>query len=410
MYVVIAFSELNTIETIREISDQLSTSKATIVSIADFDELVRNNNQLLNQQICFFFGSGGTEKVITEFISSNKFTMKPILLSYESHNSLPSAMESNAFFKRNGIKTRHVHSKLEELVTTLNEWVEFEQIIGKIKNSRLGSVGGLSSWLVASAVDLDSISDRWGLTIPEFSIEAIIQVDTKLASEYKSLLDKYSTEAKNINITTDELEKAGLIFQAIDTLAKSNQLDAITIKCFALLEQTDITSCMALSILNNSETFTAGCEGDIPSTFTMMIAKYLTGQSAFMANVPDVNVEDNTIVMAHCTVPTNLVESYEITSHFESGKSVAPEGRFQMQEITVLRFNGPDLTDYWVSDGVIIESLSLKDNCRTQIRVKLENPVSYFLEEPLGNHHILIPGNHAKRIINFMDFFKHRTY
>ncbi|MHA1480913.1 MAG: hypothetical protein ACTSQZ_05780, partial [Candidatus Thorarchaeota archaeon] len=330
MYVVIAFSELNTIETIHGISEQLRASHAIIVSIADFEELVQKNDELLNQQICFFFGSGGTENVITEFISNNKLTMQPILLSYESNNSLPSAMESNAFLRRSGIKTRHVHSKFEELVSTLNEWVEFEQIIEKLKNSRLGSVGGSSSWLVASAVDFDSVSQRWGLTIPQFPIEEIIRVDEKLVSEYESLLAEYSTEAKKINITTDELEKAGLIYQAVDRLARNNQLDAITIKCFALLEQTDITSCLALSILNNSETFSAGCEGDIPSTFTMMIAKYLTGQSAFMANVPDVNIEDNTIVMAHCTVPTNLVESYEITSHFESGKSVAPEGRFQM--------------------------------------------------------------------------------
>ena len=39
----------------------------------------------------------------------------------------------------------------------------------------------------------------------------------------------------------------------------------------------------------------------------------------------------------------------------------------------------------------------------TQVTVKLNSPVSYFLQNPLGNHHILIKGNHTEAIQEFMD-------
>ncbi|WP_462337976.1 hypothetical protein [Phocaeicola barnesiae] len=34
--------------------------------------------------------------------------------------------------------------------------------------------------------------------------------------------------------------------------------------------------------------------------------------------------------------------------------------------------------------------------------MKLDKPVSYFLQNPIGNHHILIPGNYVATIQEFM--------
>jgi L-fucose isomerase-like protein len=148
----------------------------------------------------------------------------------------------------------------------------------------------------------------------------------------------------------------------------------------------------------------AGCEGDIPAAFTLLLAKLLTGRPAFMANVSDVDLDSNSAVFAHCTVATTMVDEYEITTHFESGKSVAIQGRVRAQPVTVLKVFGHDLSRYWVSSGVAIAHQTAANGCRTQIRVKLVESVSYFLERSLANHHVIVPGDHAQMLRDFFAF------
>ncbi len=40
--------------------------------------------------------------------------------------------------------------------------------------------------------------------------------------------------------------------------------------------------------------------------------------------------------------------------------------------------------------------------CRTQVKIKLQKDVNYFLQSPLGNHHILIKGDYTEVIQEFM--------
>ncbi|MHA2085525.1 MAG: fucose isomerase, partial [Candidatus Thorarchaeota archaeon] len=114
-----------------------------------------------------------------------------------------------------------------------------------------------------------------------------------------------------------------------------------------------VSGCYAVSKVNELDDIVAGCEGDIPSTFTMILSKFLTGTPSFMANVASVNLIDNTAIFAHCTVSISMVESYEVTSHYESGMSIGIKGKFSPQDVTVLKVGGSDLSEYWVSDGAI---------------------------------------------------------
>ena len=123
-----------------------------------------------------------------------------------------------------------------------------------------------------------------------------------------------------------------------------------------------------------------------------------------MANVIDVDLETNSVIFAHCTVPTSMVSLYEITSHFETGQSVAIRGTFEPQEITILKVAGTDLSKYWISEGVITHNLTNEHGCRTQIHATLSEPVKYFLDESLANHHVVIRGNHQQKLLEFFKF------
>jgi hypothetical protein len=72
--------------------------------------------------------------------------------------------------------------------------------------------------------------------------------------------------------------------------------------------------------------------------------------------------------------------------------------------VTILKIGGKDLTQWWVTRGKIISIPKSQIACRTQVEVSISEPVSYFLEESIANHHCVVTGNHVERIQEFLNF------
>ena len=385
--------------------DKFAETDSRIIPANEFLAEAKRDKSLLHQHNYVLIGTGGIEQDVIKFLSESRLSQPISLLSYGRQNSLPASMEIKAYLTSQGFKSRIVHAPLDRLVQLIHKWCRFSHVEERIAQSRLGILGEPSSWLVASHVDSHAVRERWGVTIEKFPLTDLLElIDEETLIETDRGFDEFVSNAACVDVTDEALRDADRVSQAVKQFVKQNHLDAVTVKCFTLLHKIGITGCLALSQINDTENLIAGCEGDIPSTFTMMLAKFLTGQSAFMANVTEVDQDSNSAVFAHCTVPLGNVDSYEITSHAETGKSVGLRGQFKPQEVTIVKVFGNDLSQFWVSGGTIVENLRGEGNCRTQIRVSLEESVDYFLERPLANHHLIVLGEHVDLLREFLEF------
>ncbi len=390
------FSPISPEGTKDQVINQLSLTKAEIIEPADFKFETKTDKNYM------FIGTGGTENAVAEFLLKNPIPPPVIILSYDLRNSLPAAMEIRSYLEQRNLETRIVHSSLPELIQMIYEWCDFVEILNQLEGSSIGIIGLPSSWLVASHVNSNKVKNQWGLTTKQLPLDALIESAKSTGKTDYS--DSFKQSSASCTPTDDELRKAGLVAQALIELVRKHKLNAVTVECFSLLMETSISGCFALSLLNDLKESTAGCEGDVPATFTMMLGRMLTGKLGFMSNVTHVEEKENTAIFAHCTIPMSLAERYEITSHFETGLSIGIRGTFAHQPVTVFKVFGEDLSEYWVSDGVILENLVNETGCRTQIRVKLDEKVDYFLKRSLANHHIVFPGKHAEKIRRFFSF------
>ena len=387
------------------VQDKFAEAGARIIPTNEFLAEARRDQSLLHQHNYILIGTGGIEQDVVEFLSKAELPPPIVLLSYKRQNSLPASMELKAYLTSQGFESRIVHAPLDRLAQLIRKWCSFSQVEERIAQSRLGILGEPSSWLVASNVDSHAVRERWGVTIEKFPLTGLLElVDKETPFETGGAFEEFVSSATCVDVTDEALRDADRMSQAVKRFVKQNHLDAVTVKCFTLLHRTGITGCLALSQVNDTENLSAGCEGDIPSAFTMMLVKFLTGQSAFMANVSEVDPDSNSAVFAHCTVPLGIVDSYEVTSHAETSKSVGLRGQFKPQEITIVKVFGDDLSQFWVSGGTIVENLRGEGNCRTQIRVSLEESVDYFLEKPLANHHLIVLGVHVDLMRDFLEF------
>ena len=174
---------------------------------------------------------------------------------------------------------------------------------GKRKTNR--SCGIFFSVLVASNVDYLLAKRRWGIEFIDIPMEEVYCLFYQIKDDdigYEASVFANRAIACREG-TPEDLLKAMRLYQAVKIICEKKKLDAVTLSCFSLIEKLGTTGCLALALLND-EGIPAGCEGDLQSIFTLLIAKTLTGQAGFMANPAFINDDQNEIVMAHCTIAT----------------------------------------------------------------------------------------------------------
>ena len=82
-----------------------------------------------------------------------------------------------------------------------------------------------------------------------------------------------------------------------------------------------------------------------------------------------------------------------LVTHMESNVGVALQGPLDTGNVTLVRL-GHHIQTMRISSGQLIDS-DMKDSslCRNQALVRLESPVSEWLQSAPGNHHVLVYGN-----------------
>jgi L-fucose isomerase-like protein len=198
----------------------------------------------------------------------------------------------------------------------------------------------------------------------------------------------------------DDVRGAVQIYYGLRSLVNEHRLSACTVRCFDVVKRLKNSGCYALSRLND-EGIPAGCEGDLQSLFSLFLAYLLSGQTAFMANIADVDPPARSIGVAHCMCPLSMAPSYTVRSHFESGLGVGIAGTIPEGPCTLFRLGGERLGELFIREGTIAESTVREDLCRTQVRVRVTESVDDLLTAPLGNHHILVAGHHRETIERF---------
>lgn len=336
--------------------------------------------------------TGGTEGIFLRLLPQLQLqSQKPFyLLTSGKSNSLAAAMEILSYLNQQGFKGEIIHGNndyIHDRITILSKANEARQ---QLRGIRLGIIGQPSDWLISSHADKDKVSQRLGITLVDIPMQELL--DTIAAAPVKN----HQREQTLNDAIRQSLPVADQIYEALKIIVERHRISGFTLRCFDLLSAVHNTGCMALARLN-AEGIVAGCEGDVPALLSMTIVNALIGVSGFQANPSSINPENGTMTFAHCTIPLNMVERYELDTHFESGIGVGIRGYMAAGPVTIFKVSG-DLQRSFITEGELVCNESKPDLCRTQLVIRLTNPddAAYFLTHPIGNHHIILPGHHKK--------------
>ena len=334
-----------------------------------------------------FVRTGGTEGIFKGlFPELREKSDRPFyLLTSGKSNSLAASMEILSYLRQNHFSGEIIHGSPEYISSRIILLQKVEGARKKMDGCRLGVIGKPSDWLISSYADYGIVKQRLGVELVDVPMNNLL--DTIAA-----IPEKMPSESSDREMIRKSLPGANRIYMALRDIIDKQQLQGLTLRCFDLLNTVKNTGCLALAKLN-SEGFVAGCEGDVPAMLSMKIIQSITGLSGFQANPSAIDPETGEILFAHCTIPLNMVEHYEFDTHFESGIGVGIRGYMKEGTVTVFKVSG-DLSRSFIAEGTLVRNQSKPDLCRTQQVIQLsdQSQVSYFLTNPIGNHHIIVPG------------------
>lgn len=384
--------------------------------------------------------TGGTESLFIKLFGENCSRLGNItIISDAYHNSLAASQEICTWLYNNGVQHRHIHIPLHSPDATLNrlptllcaespapqrtechsevaatsaeaataeaagiEAASADALVKALGGCTIGLIGEASPWLIASGIDKEALSKRCGVSFREISIGTLADGYLKYRELWKNhtlsagaraeldeVLCRFSCSLEG-DRTTEDLSDAAIMYLALASICKEEHLDAVTVKCFDLLSSCKTTACLALALLNDNGII-AGCEGDIPSICTMLAIYKALGRPSFMANPASIDSDNLSIDFAHCTIPTVMVESCTLPSHFESGIGIGINGEVPLGNYTLCKLSGKTLERSLICNGKLVKGEYLSNRCRTQVRFIFETKAEFdaFCKARVGNHIIL---------------------
>ena len=351
-----------------------------------------------------FIETGGSEQ---HFVKVEKDLPRPIiLLSTCKNNSLPACFEIKTYLNNHNQEDAILlFGSEKDIAYTLKDVIKLLTARSYVEGSSLGVIGKPSDWLIASTVDYEEVKNRFNITLIDIpTSELKEEIDKGILPDIPKY-DFYKKLAKD----NEYFDGALKIYSGIRRIVEKYNLKGFTIRCFDLISEYKNTACLALAMLND-EGIIGTCEGDIPSMLTMFFVRAVSGQTSFQANPSKIDLNNQTLLLAHCTIPFSMVKNPEFMTHFESGLGIGIRGKLDERDITIVKLS-PKLNHSLFLEGKVISNPELTNYCRTQIEVKFEEDDGLFtlLREDFGNHLIVVYGNIVSEYLNLLHFYNQNS-
>ena len=359
------------------------------------DKLIfdKPNKDLMN---VFFVQTGGSEIYFKDAYLS--YPEPYLILARKENNSLAASMEIVSFLQNQNKKAFLLFGEPEEVGEKLYRFARFYEAKKKLSSMKLGVIGEPSDWLIASHVDPIALKKKWGVTLVNVPYRRLLAEIKKgdISDDPKIVALSKKSRRK------DDLRFSLIIYTALKNICRQYGLDGFTLRCFDLVKKYQQTACLGFGLLND-ELIVSGCEGDVPAMLSMVFAKALWGEPAFMANPATFDFAKRQATYAHCTVPLSMCEDYRLDTHFESDHGIGIAGTMKKESITCFKIK-PDLSSLRAKEGKIIGTPFKKNMCRTQIDVAFDEPIEEMIAAPFGNHMVFVYGNRKEELKEFFEY------
>jgi L-fucose isomerase-like protein len=268
-----------------------------------------------------------------------------------------------------------------------------------IRRSRIGVIGNLFPNLVSCRYDAEMVSLRLGTTLLPISFEKVNQAIQQVsAAAVESSRHKIGTTYALQSGVKQALDAGLRLHLALKAIAHEQQLDGYAVECWSgFPARLGLNPCLGFV----EDAYSLACEGDVMLCIALLIVRYLTGKSAYVGDLYDVDM-DGMLTLIHCGGPAALASDPNQVMIAQS--PLALERGFETMTVrpdlvpglvTVLRFYGANCDKLHLAQGRLT---GCDRTANLTVRVALNGNRWDFLKECYGNHYIVVAGDIRKEL------------
>ena len=266
----------------------------------------------------------------------------------------------------------------------------------RIRQSRIGVIGGLFPNLVSCRYDPQMVNSRLGTTLVPISFKETrnsIQSMSQRLSDVEQLRQEI-TASYTINAADLNALDAGIqLHQALKQVAVEQKIDGFATECWSgFPRELELNPCMGFI----EDAYTLACEGDVLLCISLLLVRYLTRSSAYVGDLYDLDL-DGILTLIHCGAPASLASNRKETMVSKSQlalergfETLTCRPRLENGPVTLFRFYGWECDKLHLASGELLGS-ELSPNLT--VKVKLDSNRWNFLEQCFGNHYIVVAGD-----------------
>lgn len=266
----------------------------------------------------------------------------------------------------------------------------------RIRQSRIGVIGGLFPNLVSCRYDPQTVGTRLGITLLPIAFEEIrdcIQGTSHRLHEIEQSRQEI-TSSYAVNAADVKSLDAGLkLHLALKQVAQEQKIDAFAAECWTgFPRELGLNPCLGFI----DDAYTLACEGDVMACVSLLIVRYLTGTRAYIGDLYDLDLDGN-LTLVHCGAPASLASNKRevVLSKsqlaMERGfETMTCRPRLEAGLVTLFRFYGRDCDKMHVALG---ELSSCEPSPNLMVNVRVTGNRWDFIGQCFGNHYVVAAGD-----------------
>ncbi len=281
-------------------------------------------------------------------------------------------------------------------------WIDALRMKAALHGAHIGIAGYRADGFFNLSIDDLQAYRNFGILIDHYELaEAMGSCSDAPTEEIRRAFDCSA-------LTDGQIEKVGCGAASMEKLMRANQLDALAVRCWPeFANMFGISPCASMSHLA-SKGYIVGCEGDVEGTLSMLAARAASGDTPFLADLSQVDLEEDYALMWHCGVasPTLWDGTSEKTldTYFAGGRGVTAGFVMKSGRVTVMRLDtARGKTRLFVAGGDAMPmDKALKG---TYAKVRFDRSVASLMDTVIQTgvaHHVaMVYGDHVEAFKKF---------
>lgn len=291
----------------------------------------------------------------------------------------------------------HVGDDIDEV------WLNVIKMKAAVSHAHVGLAGYRADGFFNLSVEDTYLFNRTGVLVDHYEL-------SELMNEYKMAETGFTVdEVKSIydcsDINDAQLDKVSVLSRSMENFINKNKLDALAIRCWPEFANTfGVAPCAAMSLLQGKG-YTLGCEGDIEGTLSLLACNAIAKDPAFLADLSQVNFEDNYALLWHCGVAAYPLwdgkSLRSLDTYFAGGRGVTAGFVMKTGTVTVMRIDtARGKTRLFIGKGEAVPME--RELSGTYAKVIFDQPISQLIdtvtETGVAHHISMIYGDYTKEM------------